>query len=226
MKVKALKTACLAVGLATAWGGQANAGPSQSADQIQLTIDPNQNLSHVYFLYATNATGEPVKVLSLPDLIAGVSTTETVVIQNGFSQGPFNQIVYSVIGLYDETNQLVTIGFNSPAAASVIGTNFNTEFPSFTESGIATALLNNDVTTISNFLFRTVIFGPEFEIPVGTSGELVNFSGGTVGGSLSATFVPEPSPALLASFGALTLLIFHRKRERLPFFRLKRISDP
>src|ERR1017187_8027735 len=78
MKVKMLKAACLAVGLATSWGSQANAGSTQTFDEIQLTIAPSNTLTHVFFLYRSNETGStPFVIQSLPDIPAGTTTTET-----------------------------------------------------------------------------------------------------------------------------------------------------
>jgi hypothetical protein len=129
-----------------------------------------------------------------------------------------------VIGLYDETNKLVTIGMTSSYAGSVIGnTDFNTQFSPFTENAIATALLSNDTATLSTFFFDTAFHA---EIHINNSGPLVNFSNATDGGSLSATIVPEPSPSLLADFGALALVVFHRKQRGLSLFQLKKIRDP
>jgi hypothetical protein len=214
MKVKALKAACLAVGLATAWGSPSNAGPSQSTDQIQLTIDPSNNLSHVFFFYATNSTGGNANTLtSLPNLTAGLSTTETFsATPAGFPGNPAR--FYGVIGLYDETNKLLAISLNNTAAADAIGKDFETEFaggnPHFTESDLANALLSNDTFTISEFFW---IFESEgSDIPLGSSGQLIDFSTGSVGGSLTA--VPEPSPILLVSFGTLGILILQRKRSK------------
>jgi hypothetical protein len=205
MKVKALKAACLAVGLATAWGMQADAQVSQ----IQLTITPSNNLSHVYFLYGTGVTSLVVStVQALPNLVAGVSTTLTLSV-NTTTEFP----AYAVIGLYDETNKLLTLGLPTYEATNVVGKkDFNTEFSPDTEDAVASSLLSNDTTAVMNFFH-----GPPYfyflDIGISETGELVNFSSGTDGGSVTAVVaVPEPSPALLAGIGALAILAFHGRR--------------
>jgi hypothetical protein len=221
MKVKSLKAACLAVGLATAWGGQTDAGVVPPSEEIQLTINPSNNLSHVYFFYATNATGlgSANTLTALPNLTAGVSTTETF-----FATPAGNYLdplrFYGVVGLYDETNKLITLSMTSVEAGNVIGTrDFSTEFSGFTEDSLATALLSNDTFTITTFFWEYEA-GRATDIPIGTSGQLVNFSLGSDGGSLSATIVPEPSPALLVSAAALAIFAFHRRRLQIPPFEV------
>ena len=185
MKAKALKAACLAVGLATAWGSPSNAGPTQPSDQIQLTISPSNNLSHVYFLYGVNSsTLHDLSVVSLPNLLAGVSTTETFTV----SHSPLAD-AYTVIGLYDETNKLLTVGMNSSEAERIMGnTDFSNEFsavassysqPFYSEDAIATAMLSNDTTTIANAFEAEDGIG--YVINMGDSGELVNFSNASEG---------------------------------------------
>ena len=224
MKVKALKAACLAVGLATAWGSTADAGVVVNTDEIQLTIAPSNSLTHVYFLFGTNgSTLYNVTVVPAPDLVGGTSTTETFSVDL-----PTFDDAYAVVGLYDETNKLLTIGLNTAAAQYYVGnTNFDgtfgnaAEFGFYSEDTIATALLSNDTATIVN------AFQSEdgFPIPLGDSGTLVNFSNASDGGSVSAeVIVPEPSSIQLLCSGMLAILAFHRKWRDWLLFTCKRIS--
>jgi len=207
MRVKALRAACLAVGLATAWGMQADAQVSQ----IQLTITPSNNLSHVYFLYGTGVTSLVITTIqALPNLVGGASTTLTLSV-NTTTEFPS----YAVIGLYDETNKLLTLGLPTYEATNVVGKkDFNTEFSPDTEDAVAASLLSNDTTAVMNFFH-----GPPYfyflDIGIGETGELVNFSSGTDGGSVTAVVaVPEPSPVLLVSLGTLGVLILRRSRSQ------------
>jgi hypothetical protein len=227
MKVKALKAACLAVGLVTAWGGAANAGPSQSTDEIQLTITPSNNLSHVYFLYGVNSsTLNAVTAVPLPNLVGGISTTETF----NVNHTPFAD-AFVVIGLYDETNKLLTVAMNSSEAQRINGnTDFADEFsqlaigPFYSEDAIATAMLSNDTVTIANAFENEDGIG--FTVNLGDSGSLVNFSNASEGGSVSAeVIVPEPSSIELLCSGMLAILAFHRKWKDWLLPTRKRISD-
>jgi hypothetical protein len=231
VNARGLKAACLAVGLVTAWGGQANAGPSQSTNQIQLTITPSNNLTHVFFIYGGNGTTlQVLSVTPLPDLVGGTSTTDTISV----GTVPFRPAGYTIIGLYDETNKLLSIGMSPTEANRIAGTtSFSNEFMVFgtsppvlySESDIASLLLSNDTAGLTSFIGRA--FNGFMEIPVGGSGELVNFSNAANGGSMTADFVvPEPSPFFLASIGALALLTAHRRRKSPHQPGRKSIRDP
>jgi hypothetical protein len=219
LKTKALKTACLAVGLATAWGSPANAGPSQSTDEVQLTISPSNNLTHVYFLYGVGGTTPSnISAIPLPDIVGGITTTDT------FSAANISSPAYAVMGLYDETNKLLTLSLYSGEAQNINGNaDFSDVFSPFTENTIATALLSNDTATLVNFIgqadFWTVGFG--------SSADLINFSNASDGGSVfAAIIVPEPSSSLLVGFGALAILTLHRKRGRPRLPVSERIRGP
>ena len=210
MKSRTLKAACLAVGLATTWGIQADAQVSQ----VQLTITPSNNLSHVFFLYGSGVTSLVVStILPLPNLVAGVSTTLTLSV-NSTTETPS----YNVIGLYNETNKLLTLGLPTYEATNVVGKkDFNTEFSPYTEDAVASSLLSNDTTAVVNFFHNPPYFS-FLSIGIGQTGQLVNFSNGADGGSMTAVaIVPEPSSFLLAGFGVLLLLMLrhHQPHKRL-----------
>jgi hypothetical protein len=197
------------VGLATAWGGSAHANTVFGPQDIQLTITPNKNLSHVYFFYVTNRTGSTSIPVPLPDLTANVPTVESFVIQNGTSNT--NAVYCYLTGVYDETNQLVTLDFSNGTAAGALGKTFEQEFPGITESAFAAALETGDTNTLSGF-FSDSGPGARLGPTLGDSGQLVNFSTGTAGGTIATAVIPEPACILLTSFGVLTILAFKRKR--------------
>lgn len=145
-------------------------------------------------------------VVPLPNLVGGISTTETF-----FANHASDSAGYYLIGLYDETNKLLTIGMYPDAAAALIGqTDFNSKFSPFTKNDIATALLNDDTATLASFA-HSPTYSP-VDVGIGGSGVLVNFSNASDGGSVSAILIPEPSPSFLTGFGALAILGFHRRR--------------
>jgi len=117
-------------------------------DEVQLTITPSNNLTHVFFLYRSNATGTvPFVIQSLPDIPAGTTTTETLSVPPLVSQYGLPTF-YSLLALHDESNNLVTVGCDPSWAAGVIGNaDFNTEFYGYypyTEDDMANALVAGD----------------------------------------------------------------------------------
>jgi hypothetical protein len=216
MKATGLKAACLAVGLATAWGSPASA----QIDEIQLTITPSNNLTHVYFFYGPGTTSLwPVTAV---DPLPNLQADETTVVDLSVTQ--VSGAACYVLGLYNETNNLVSIGVDSNWAQNVIGqTNFNAEFVPFTEDQIATALLSNDIATLDNFVTAPSFYG---YIRIGSSGRMVDYSIASDGGSVLTELIPEPSPMLLVTLGALIILWLDPSRRYLLRLRPKRLRDP
>jgi len=232
LKTKTLKAACVAVSLATAWGSQVDADLTLPAEEIQLTITPSNNLSHVYFLYGAGTTSlyPVVTVQPLPNLVAGETTTEDILVPAISPVSPIARSSFYVMGLYDETNKLVTIGLNSTVANAAIGnTDFNTEFSPFTEAAFATALLSNDTATLVSFAETPQFQGQDNQgyITVGDSGQLVNYSSASAGGSISSqVVVPEPFSVFLAGTGVLSLVASHQKQKPIYQPGRKNIRDP
>ena len=198
--------ACLAVGLATAWAGPAH------ADTIQLTVTPNQTIYDAYFLfgasYINNASVNVFNATITPigNLTGGVANQLTFTAETPYTPWT-DSFSYGVIGLYDVGNQLVTFAFNSGEASLLIdnGYGWAQAGSGYSESAIATALATGDTGTLLNIAGLSDIPLP---VPGGYpwpgSGELVNFSTASDGGSVSAAIVvPEPSSLGLLGLGVL-----------------------
>jgi hypothetical protein len=217
MKANALRTACLAVGLATAWGSPAGA----QSNEIQLTISPSNNLTHVYFIYGVDRTSlNPSGVVPLPDVAAGTVATDTFFVPSD------NSDAFTLLAVYDETNNLLTFAFPNPAAPTIMARgDFNTQFAPYMETSIATALMSGDAATFTHFVTFNDFDPLFFDDPGYDIGTLINFSGATDGGSILGEIIPEPSPILLVGFGMLAILAFHAGHRRMPLFAPKGIGE-
>lgn len=209
-----LTAACLAVGLATSWASQAH------GDTIQLSVTPNQNIYDAYFLYgASYINNASVNVFSatvtpLGNLTGGVDNSLTF---TAAAPSAPNGFVYAVIGLYDVQNQLVTFAFSSSEASLLINSSYgwNQAGSNYSEPAVATALMDGDTSTLLNIAGLSDI---NIAMPGGYpwfgSGELVNFSTATDGGSIyAAVVVPEPASLGLLGLGGLA---FCARRLRRP----------
>ncbi|HUJ72676.1 MAG TPA: hypothetical protein VLZ30_10545 [Verrucomicrobiae bacterium] len=211
-----LKAACLAVGLATAWGVRANA----QSNEIQLTISSSNNLTHVTFFYGENRTSLHVNgILSLPDVRAGTVAKDTFFLPSDGSSD------FTLLATYDEPNKLVAFAFPSGFAPTIMGRgDFDTQFAPFTEAGVATALMSNDTAALTTFvLFND--FDPMYFDTGGDLGTLIDFSGGIDGGSVFAEIIPEPSPLVLTGWGMLAVFAFYCRHRRWPGHGLIRVRD-
>lgn len=140
----------------------------------------------------------------LPDAAAGTITTDRFFVPD------VNSSDFTLLGVYDETNKLITMAFPNYQAPNEIGTAFNGQFGPFMETSIVSALMSNDTVTVMNFAFYD--FNPMYFGDGGDVGGVVNFSLGADAGSLLAEIIPEPSPLLLVGLGALVISLFHRKQ--------------
>lgn len=215
-------------------------GGSITSVNFDLTMSPTVSLSDVYLVEGYTPTlgfaNQPT-LYSLGSLSANTSRTFNNVpdfLYSGTSifGGPTLNY-FTILGLYDVPNGLVTIGLRDAVGASYIlnSAPFGLAIPggivfgfSGTESTLATALENGDTATIGTVL-GTLINGPDFTglgtsaapIVLGPSGvtgslTLADFSDASFGGTVSitpgtATATPEPSSLALLGGGLLCLVI-------------------
>jgi len=233
MKVKGLKRACLAVGLALAavWFAPlaAHAMESPPARTFHIKISPNQAMSDVYFLYSSYNTDKLTFFQSATkledDLIpGGVSHTCDFVAQVGSPGAVLRQ--FAIIGLYDancdgvvnaDDGGKVSICLNEATAAYALEGDETSPgckgwadvLVGYTEQQIAAALASgNPDFTLENF----AKLNQDSFASLDGKAVLVNFSSATAGGTVEVSEVPEAS-GLITLFGAAIGICGARRRK-------------
>jgi hypothetical protein len=219
-----IKAGCLALGMATAWGGEACGDPVS-----HITINSTVGISNAYLFYANNVTSADVK--SLGNLTAGATTLsqwdftpgEDAYGDNGTGHRP----TYMMIGLYDYSgNPGVVVSFpNSYYELS------NKQWADFFQStpgheydrteAQVVGYLQSAATDFSaycgvcDFLrdfgnSRYDVCGHPCATEYGQMATLVGFSGASLIGRVTVDVVPEPATWVLL-IGAAGALLFWRR---------------
>jgi hypothetical protein len=224
-------------------------GDSITLADVDLTISPTVNLSDVYLVEGYTPSfgfANTLTVYSLGSLSGGASRTfsdvpDSIYSGTGLLGGPTVNY-FTIVGLYDVPNGLVTIGFRDSIASMFSAENAGFEVPvhfvsnfglpsfSGTEAALATALETGDTATIGSLLATLVnqsysgpglgtVAAPIIIGPGGVTGSLTldNFSNAAFGGTASltsaTTATPEPGSVGLLGTGLL-LVSFKRRRFR------------
>jgi hypothetical protein len=213
-----LKAGCLALGLATAWGGEAKA-----ETLFEVSITPSTTLNNAYLYYGSNTSGN--LMTSLGTLLAGETKTiiqthwanpEDFVSPEGYSQP-----AYALIGLYGDTsNPGIAISFPNDDLiqqhktwADVFET---TGVPAWDDS--KEEVLYDFERAIGGFdgylsTFISYKGGRDSTLcgtDYGQTGTIVCFSEATYGGTITVNMVPEPASWVLL-IGAAGSLLFWRR---------------
>ncbi len=227
---RALKAACLAVGLTVASWGSSPAVDNAEAMTIaptasySVTIAPNHTLHDVYvgFAYYMNTSGQDVEVYQVADQISsGTIQTFSGALYGDIDWDSENShIEYVVLGLYNVDDKLVTVGFDQNYASnSAIGYTWDTVFEtsrytSYAETNIATALKEGNTEMLAYFVTDYFDNGNQWSLN-GQYSTLVKFSNGVGGGTAQATASPVPIPgaAWLLGQGLVGLILIRRRKE-------------
>jgi hypothetical protein len=201
-KLAKLKQACLAVGLATAWSGEANA-------ELTFTpsITPTQTISNAWIYYHQNATS-PLNGISLGILPANQTTTFEH--PNPLSNFPDNvwfsgRSGYVVIGLYDNAGE-PSVAVSMPDASAILASQtweqlFTRPEPFYySEAEVVAELQQGNFP--SSFMEGNADYFDDASgqwvqklvTPIGDPATLVGFSTATF---LGAAHVPVPEPSSL-----------------------------
>ncbi len=229
LKKKGLKAACMAAGLATAWGGgEAEAasnkpfGAVAETYRVSGTITPSRELRSVYVAtYFRNGSSERSILHPIGVVVPGQQTTVfqfDVHLWEGFLDEPGISQGYTVYGLYDDASNGVTVGLDQTNGQTAV--NNSLTWPQYfgtlsyipTENQVAGWLRNGDSEL--TWLLGLGINGYEhFSVgdEFGQALKLVDFSGAVDNGSAFAeiAITPEPMTFLLVGPG---LAVFLRPR--------------
>lgn len=208
------KAAALAVGLATAWGGEA------SADVImRLDVTPTRTLSNTYVYYANNISTASIRSLGV--LPANQTTTFTHILNEQYDKKPeylvptpsYPRVGYWVIGVFEEGDTpSISVSFPSDSPITS-GAQWSDIFGQQDELQLANFLMwsfDSESFLNSNFVagYGNPGYKPNAILPThyGEYGTLVNFSTAAFGGTVLATIVPEPTSIVLASAAGVFLM--------------------
>jgi hypothetical protein len=188
------------------------ASPAAFAQTVQVSISPTQDLSHVElgtFLDGSSlGFGTVFDLENLPDIAGGTTYSATVTLQESVV---FPVLAYTVIGVYTNGSiQGATIGFSSLAGSALINASAPWPFsPNIDETAFISdpylAYFNDSdqADLLMDLMLRSSALDPA--LPSDT-GQLVNFSNGTNGGTMLLNPVPEPPTLFCLGFGLLILL--------------------
>jgi PEP-CTERM motif len=197
------------------------------ANEITLNLNFQNIVDPIGADYVGLFTGDPgtsnfdfAGVAALAPIPVGDSSQSIIIGPAAISQtlpADLNDITgIAFLGVYDPTSADpgLTIGVAASAASNYLGKSYAAAFPesSITEATAVTGLLASDINTVG-----TVPVIPDDEnygFKIGDPGEFINFSDGTVGGTLTTALAPVPEPptiALLAA-GLLCLSLMRRRR--------------
>jgi hypothetical protein len=221
-----VKAGCLALGMATAWGGEA------SGDLIAYaSITPEQTLTDAYVFFENNVTGGAI--LSLGTLPSGKTTYLE------FEEVPYEGYTiayqpvggrrqpYVVIGLYDEGGAPgVAISFpdqtpiNEGTSWDEIFNSYPSEYDyaNYTEAEVIDILQTAAGTSswIDLWWFFTR-YGSDYSSPCATEfgheATLVCFSDATYGGVVTFDVVTVPEPAAWVLFVGLSVTVLLWRRD-------------
>ncbi len=232
---KFMQAACLAAGLTVAGWGTSSAVKNAEAVAIAPTahisgaINPNHNISNVYVVftyYSLNSSGNFAEAIPISNSISEGSVFH-------FSKDLYgdidfnNDVEYTILGVYDSDEKLVTVGFDQEwATNNAIGTTWGVPGGEIqgvfcgqsgpygiSESDIANALINGDTDKLESFV-ESYLSDGRWAINGDTS-KLVKFSEGTYGGTAHATASPVPIPGAIFILGSgLIGIVIFRKREK------------
>ena len=211
---KGLKAVCLAAGLClAAWGSPTPAAALITIDnyyEISGWVTPNNNLSDVYVIVRNGNNGEWFDLIG--NIPGGRTSYFSFEVSNGQYDPPPSS--YTLLGLYDVNNQNVTVALNTAATINAIGPPgkyWGTVFPSILgdagEAALADSLISGNKGDLASF-FAT--YYSQFS-SMGYGAYLVNFSGGTPGGTTTAVPLPPTLALVLPGLGAMLLLRRRRK---------------
>jgi hypothetical protein len=234
LKSKHLKAACMAAGLATAWGGQQAATYGLEIDttyEISGWVQPTQNLSRVYVgtYFWTGSPAYSSWTMISPEISAGERYDFSFEILS-IPEEEIYRAGYTVLGVYgNETDgKSFMVALNALDAQDALGQEWleyiSQAYQPPTEAEIIEGLENEAGLPASiGYRFGSWIensFRPDHPFyadrvgdQFGTTTELTNFTAATPGGQayVDARVVPEPTTVSLAGVVIMIAAVGRRK---------------
>jgi hypothetical protein len=189
-----------------------------SAQTVAVSVTPTENLTHVEAAFVLDGSslnfGDLFDLESLPDIAANTTYSANVTLQESVV---FPVLGYSLIAVYTTAASVqgATIGFSQAAGSALI--NSSSPWPFASPLQNETQFISDpflayfhDADQAELLMFQEVGNSALSPAAPSTQAQLVNFSNGTNGGTMTAAVVPEPS--MFAGLG-LGLLALRRRRK-------------
>ncbi len=225
---KAIKAACLGVGLAiAAWGtgaGTAMAAQALPTYQLSGSITPTTDLVDVYVFYGMNSSSFPnpslISDYYIPSIAANTTQDFSFSIADDPANGNYWQEGYTVVARYDANADGVadgvTVGMNASKGQEALGREW-TDYFYTSEEDVQGWLATQDTNQLRDFFGGNFFSWDGLIAGSGTPLSLINFSTGTYGGSALAATSQVPLPGsiwLLLSSGIGASIVRKVKRPR------------
>jgi hypothetical protein len=214
---RGLKTGCLALGMATAWGGEAR------SDVIcEVSVRPTVALTDAWVFYGVNCTSGAME--SLGALPANQTTVRTQSLtgytpDNVWQDGRL--LPYMLVGLYDDGGTPgVVVSFASGSAmpdswTQVFGSSPHSYY-NYTEEEVIQGVHAASTDPYGTLFWFMCDYGSGYSKPCATEynqpSMLVGFSDPFDAGTATVRVVPEPSTFVLV-LGAAGVFLLRRRRE-------------
>jgi len=213
-----LKAGCLALGLATAWGGEARGDVI-----LQVTANLTKSLTDAFIYFNNNVTSGYME--SLGTLSAGQTITKTYThwgTLDNFTQKNGARSSYVMVGLYDDQGSPgVAVSFpnadpiSGPVQWADIFGPSGVSYYHYTEAEVIgyvnQASAGTDYTPLRYFLNDISYNAGETEY--GNESTIVCFSNPTSGGVMTVDVLPVPEPAAWMLFVGLSGAVLLWRRD-------------
>lgn len=225
--LRKLRTACLTLGLATAWGGHAAADVT-----LGVSISPTVTLNDAVIVFGNNVSTHAV--VPIGDIPGGQTTNLTHTLTGEFDDTPEKLAVeidapftgYYLVASYErEGEEGVVIAFRDEAVV-IAGLQWAdlfliddrySEYHNVIESDFIAGLASGGVYGLGSYARSTEgpFWNPNANLlstPYGETSVLVGFSTATAVGSMVVTILPEPDGSALIACGAMAGVLRQRRR--------------
>jgi hypothetical protein len=214
---RGLKTGCLAIGMATAWGGEA-----RSEVIFEISVRPTVALTDAWVFYNVNCTSGEME--SLGALPANETTVRTQSLtwytpDNLWQDGRL--LPYMLVGLYDDGGTPgVVVSFPSgstmPGSWTQVFDSSPHSYYNYTEDEVVQGVHTASTDPYGTLFWFMCDYGGRYPDPCATeynqTSTLVGFSNPFDAGTATVRVVPEPSTYVLL-LGAAGIFLLQRRRE-------------
>lgn len=213
-----LAAGCLALGMATAWGGQSQASTvvTSSGPYFNITMNTTQTIHDAFLCYVCNVSSPVFQ--SLGTLPQGPSTLSVAMNYSGYMPEYGIAPYYGLLGLYGQGNSEGVV-FAFPSSAGITpGTTWASIFQTgsyYDESEAdVIAMIHGTATdqpVVGYDFGGFVLYASDYWLAYGEQADLIGFSDATPLGTLNTVIgdapLPPPQPTAVPEPASWVLLV-------------------